>query len=150
PYRWEDPIQVGNDILGASQTLNLTYVASEEGGDTVHGFKFLAPVGRYVLLTVKDGIQGTGGYISAKPFVATFQVQPYRQALTFLGQGSLLSMSGDKKIGFLVRDVGKVEVEVGRVLPNQLQHLAPQMGNFSRPQVYQDLEDKLVERFTMT
>src|SRR5215468_12186211 len=33
PYRWEDPIQVGNDILGASQTLNLTYVASEEGGD---------------------------------------------------------------------------------------------------------------------
>ena len=44
----------------------------------------------------------------------------------------------------------KVEVEIGRVLPNQLQHLAPQMWDFSRPALYGNLEDKLVERFTTT
>lgn len=149
PYQWVDPSQVGNDILAASQYLNLTYVPSEEGGETLHGFKFLAPVGRYLFVIVKDGIQGTGGYISGKASISTLKVEPYRQALTFLGHGSLLSLAGDRKLGFLVRDVSKVEVEVGRVLPNQLHHVAPQIYDFSRPAIYEELEDTIVERFTV-
>src|SRR5262249_34859601 len=109
-----------------------------------------APVGRYLYVTVKDGVQGTGGYISGKPFVGVVRVQQYRRALTFLGQGSLLSLSGDRKVGFLVRDVDSVDVEIGRVLPNQLQHLAPKMWDFSKPTLYGNIEDKLVERFTDT
>ena len=120
----------------SAEPVSLSYVPSDEGGNTSHGFKFLAPVGRYLYVTVKDGVQGTGGYISGKPFVATVRVEPYQQALTFLGQGALLSLSGDRKVGFLVRDVDKVQVEIGRVLPNQLQHLAPQMWDFSRPALY--------------
>ena len=149
PYNWSDEGQVGNDILAKSASLPLTYVASDSGSETTHGFKFNAPVGRWVFLWVKDGVQGTGGYVSGKPYAATILVTPYRQALTFLGKGALLSLAGDKKVGFLVRDVDKVQVEVGRVLPNQLQHLAPLMWDFSKPQVY-GLEDAIVERFTAT
>jgi alpha-2-macroglobulin len=148
-YAWIDASEIGNDILAKSQTLPLTYVASDGGSQTTHGFKFNAPVGRYVFLWVKEGVQGTGGYISAKPYNTTIQVIPYRQALTFLGKGALLSLAGDRKVGFLVRDVDKVQVEVGRVLPNQLQHLAPQMWDFSKPKV-SGLEDSIVERFTAT
>ncbi|HWW86414.1 MAG TPA: MG2 domain-containing protein [Vicinamibacterales bacterium] len=151
PYDWRgDENGVGGEILGTSEQVSLSYVQSETGGNTAHGFKFHAPVGRYLHLTVKDGIQGTGGYISGKPYVAIVKVSPYRRLLTFLGQGALLSLSGDKKVGFLSRDVESVDVEVGRVLPNQLQHLAPQMWDFSRPGVYPNLEDTLVERFTTT
>src|SRR5262249_10350194 len=150
PYDWREdpPDTIGRDILAMSTVVNVNYVPSDEGGDTAHGFKVRAPVGRYLLVTVKDGVQGTGGYISGKPFLGVVRVPQYRRALTFLGQGSLLSLSGDRKIGFLVRDVPSVEVEIGRVLPNQLQHLAPQMWDFSRPGLYGNLEDKLVERFT--
>ena len=147
PHKWSDESEIGNDILAKSQSLPLTYVASDGGSETTHGFKFNAPVGRYLYLLVKDGVQGTGGYISGKPYTATIQVTPYRQALTFLGKGALLSLAGDRKVGFLVRDVDKVQVEVGRVLPNQLQHLAPQMWDFSKPQLG-GLEDSIVERFT--
>lgn len=149
PYNWGDESKIGNDILAKSQALALTYVASDGGSQTTHGFKFNAPVGRYVFLWVKDGVQGTGGYVSGKPYAATIQVTPYRQALTFLGNGALLSLAGDRKVGFLVRDVDRVRVEVGRVLPNQLQHLAPQMWDFSRPQLY-GMEDSIVERFSTT
>ncbi len=150
PFHWDDPNQIGNDIVAKSDPMNLSYVASDEGGDTSHGFKFRAPVDRYLYVVVKDGVLGTGGYISGKPYVATLKVEPYRQALTFLGQGSLLSLSGDRKVGFLVRDVDKVEIDIGRLLPNQVQHLAPTMWEYSRPYLYQDLEDKLVERITTT
>jgi alpha-2-macroglobulin len=147
PYSWNDESQVGKEILALSQRVPLSYVSSEQGGDTSHGFKFRAPVGRYIYVVVPDGVEGIGGYISGKPFVATFQVEPYRQALTFLGKGALLSLSGDEKVGFLVRDVGHVEIEIGRVLPNQLQHIAPMMGDFSAPYVNPRLADQVVERF---
>ena len=150
PYRWENPEEIGADILATSEPLAINYVPSEEGGNTSHGFKFLAPVGRYLHVTVKDGVQGTGGYISGKPYVATLRVERYKRALTFLGTGALLPLTGDRKVGFLSRDVEKVDVEIARVLPNQLHHLAPQMWDFARPSLYDDVEDKLVERFTIT
>ena len=109
PYRWTNVSEIGADILAASPPVPLTYVPSDEGGNTSHGFKFLAPVDRYVYVQVKDGVAGTGGYISGKPFLATVRVEPYHQALTFLGQGALLSLTGDRKVGFLVRDVDEVD-----------------------------------------
>ena len=150
PYEWYDEEQIGADVLAKSEPITVSYVPSDEGGNTAHGFRFLAPVGRYLHVTVKDGVQGIGGYLSGKPFVATIKVSPYRRALTFLGQGALLSMSGDKQVGFLSRDVERVDVEIARVLPNQLQHVAPQMWDFQKPELYSDLEDKLVERFVTT
>jgi alpha-2-macroglobulin len=150
PYQWGNPAEIGADLLAASEPVSLTYVAADEGGDTSHGFRFRAPVGRFLHVTVKDGVQGTGGYLSGKPYVSTVKVGPYHRALTFLGQGALLSLSGDKTIGFLSRDVEQVDVEIARVLPNQLQHLAPQMWDFSKPSLYEGMEDKLVERFTTT
>jgi uncharacterized protein YfaS (alpha-2-macroglobulin family) len=149
-YRWDNAPAVGADILAKADPVTVSYVPSEEGGNASHGFKFLAPVGRYLHVTVKDGVEGTGGFLSGKPFVATVRVGPYRRALTFLGQGALLSLTGDRRAGFLVRDIGRVEVEIGRVLPNQLQHLAPQMWDFSKPSLYGNVEDKLVERITTT
>ncbi len=149
PFDWRsNDAQIDNDILAQAKPLDLAYVASDDAGNTSHGFKFVAPVGRYLYVVVKDNVQGIGGYISGKPYGATVRVEPYEPALTFLGQGSLLSLSSDKQVGFLVRDVDKVDVEIARVLPNQLQHLTPQMWNFSRPNLYGDFEDRLVERFT--
>src|SRR3954464_6070454 len=147
PYDWRDVSEIGADILAKTPAVNATYVPSDEGGDTSHGFKFQAPIGRYLYVLIRDGVEGTGGYISGKPYVGTIKVDPYPRALMFLGEGALLSLSGDRKVGFLVRDVAKVQVEIGRVLPNQLQHLAPEMLDFSRPGLYGGLEDTLVERF---
>lgn len=147
PYSWYDESQIGKDILAISQPVPLTYVSSEQGAGVSHGFKFQAPVGRHIYVLTSEGVEGIGGYVSGKPYAGTLKVQPYRQALTFLGKGALLSLSGDKKIGFLTRDVDHVEIEIGRVLPNQLQHIAPTMWNFSQPNVYPGLSDQLVERF---
>ena len=131
-------------------TLPLSYVPSDEGGDTSHGFRFRAPVGRYIHVLVKEDVPGTGGYVSGKPYAEPVKVEPYPRALKFLGEGALLAPGGDRKVGFLVRDVGTVRIEIGRVLPNQLQHLAKAMWNFARPDLYGDLEDSVVERFVVT
>ena len=100
---------------------------------------------------VKDGVQGTGGYLSGKPFVATVKVEPYhaRADVPRAGRAAVAVRRPEGRIPRRATS-SKVEVEIGRVLPNQLQHLAPQMWDFSRPELYGDLEDKLVERFATT
>ncbi len=147
-YQWNDTSEIGQDILARSTPVALTYVPSDDNGGTSHGFKFRAPIGRFLHVVVKDGVQGIGGYLSGKPYVDTVEVEPFPKTLTFLGEGALLSLSGDRQVGFLVRDVDHVEVEIARVLPNQLQHVAPLMGDMLRPSIYSGLEDRLVERFT--
>ena len=147
-YNWVDQSQVGREILAASQLLKTSYVASDAGGETNHGFKFNAPVGRYVFVSVAEGVAGIGGYVSGKPFASTIQVMPYPQALRFLGEGALLSLRGDKKIGYVTRDVDYVQVEVGRLLPNQLHHLSARMFNYAKPNFEDELTDSVTDRFT--
>jgi uncharacterized protein YfaS (alpha-2-macroglobulin family) len=148
PYAWTDAAQVGKDIVAASQVLKTSYVPSDSGGDTVHGFKFNAPVGRYLFVSVVAGVEGIGGYVSGKTFIDTLRVAPYPPALRFLGQGALLSLGGDKKVGFVARDVDYVQVEIGRVLPNQLHHLSFRMYDYAKPDVADRLGDRIAERFT--
>ncbi len=147
PFSWNSPVQIGADILALSQPVSLSYVPSDDGSGTAHGFRLTAPVGRYLYVQVQDNLQGIGGYITAKPYLATVKVQPYPRALTFLGEGALLPLTGNRKVGFLTRDVAYVRVEIGRLLPNQLQHLETAMWDFSRPGLYGDLENRLIERF---
>ena len=147
-YQWTNNTEIGEDILAKSETVAVTYVPSDEGGDTSHGFRFRAPVGRFVHVLVNQDVQGVGGYVSGKPYSEPVKVDPFPRKLKFLGEGALLAPSGDRKVGFLVRDVETVQVEIGRVLPNQLQHLSREMWNFASPNVYQDLEDRMVERFS--
>lgn len=147
PYHWT-PQEIGNDILPKCQSVPLSYISQEGSGDLAHSFKFRAPVGRYLYAVVSDGVEGVGGYVSGKPSVSTVLIKPYPQKLEFLGQGALLPLTGDKKVGFVARAVDKVQVEIGRVLPSQLQHLAPQMWDFSKPGIGPDVTDTIVERFT--
>ena len=58
-------------------------------------------------------------------------------------------MSGDRKVAILVRDLPGVRMEIGRVLPAQLQHLVSQSGgDFSNPQFGGSVgPDNLAERF---
>src|SRR5439155_368102 len=69
--------------------------------------------------------------------------------LKILSQGSLLAVSGERKVAILVRDLPGLRIEVGRVLPSQLQHLVSQsFGDFAHPQFGNQFgSDNLVERF---
>src|SRR5262249_9802821 len=59
PYDWSEENEIGADILAKAPAVTVGYVPSDEGGDTSHGFKFQAPVGRYLYVLVKDGVEGT-------------------------------------------------------------------------------------------
>lgn len=148
PYLWS-PDEVTPDIIGLSSRLPAKAIAAEHEFSQTHGFKLQVDVGRQLFVKINKDIKSFGGYQLPKPEYRTLTVPSYPKELHILGEGSLLTLSGEKKIALMARDLLGVKVELGRVLPDQIQHLISQTeGEFSHPNFLGDFgQDNLAERF---
>jgi len=126
PYAWYRPEEIGPDILKASTPLPLVPVPAEREYTSRLAFRYDAEPGRYVYVRVNKGLRSYGGYVLGQTWDRTALVPPFPKEVKILGSGSLLSLSGARKVSIYSRDVPALLVEVGRVLPNQLQHLVTQ------------------------
>ncbi len=150
PFNWSSPSQIGPDILSQSEPLKLEVVPAEREHVQQHGFKYSADAGRFVYVKVEKGIKSFGGYMMEKERDGILRVQRYPRQLRIASQGALLALSGEKKLAVLVRDVEGVRYDIGRLLPQQLQHLVTMSdGGFAKPNFDKGFdEDNLAERYT--
>lgn len=139
--------QVDETVLARSEKIALEHVPSIEPLNSLHAFKLRAPPGRYLYLKLPAQIEAVGGYLARHPTESLLRMPDYPRALRFLGDGALLGVNGERRLGFLVRGMDEVQVEVARLLPNQLHHLVDQGGgSFARPYLGNDYFDRMVER----
>jgi len=136
-------------VLKQSRALPLEQIPAEFEYTREHSFKYNADVGSQIYLQIDEGMKSFGGYIMSNTDARVLPVPAFPAELKILSQGSLLAMSGDKKVAVLVRDLPGVKVEIGRILPAQLQHLVSQAdGNFANPRFSGRFGvDNLTERF---
>ncbi|MEO8133584.1 MAG: MG2 domain-containing protein, partial [Betaproteobacteria bacterium] len=136
-HNWSnDRARIGTEVLEASEPLRLQQVPTERENSELHSFKYQAVPGRYVYLRVTKGLKAFGGYQLGKDQDFVVQVPPYPRELRIMAQGSLLALSGEKKLPILARDIEGLRFEIGRLLPQQIQHLVSQAqgGSFSKPE----------------
>jgi alpha-2-macroglobulin len=148
PFDWSSD-EVTDAVLKAGTKLPLEPIPAEREHTQVHSFKYRADVGAYLYVHVDKGVKSFGGYMLGDQVGRVVRVPAFPSELKILSQGALLAMSGEKKVAVLVRDLPGVKVEIGRVLPSQLQHLVSQSsGNFANPEFYGQFgADNLTERF---
>ena len=146
-YSWSTG-EVGEDLLKQSQKLALEAVPTEREFDALHSFKFRAPPRRYVFVKVNKGVHSFGGYVLGKGRNEVVQVPEYPHILRFMADGALLSLSGEKRVSVVARNVPGMELEIARVLPDQLQHLVSfNRGTYAKPELYSFTPDQITERF---
>ena len=126
PYIWDRPEIIGPEILKLSTPLTLTPIPAEREYTARAAFKYEGDPGRFIYVRVTKGLRSFGGYVLGETWDRTAYIPPFPKEIKILGSGSLLSLSGDRKISIYSRDVPALIVDVGRVLPNQLQHLVTQ------------------------
>lgn len=148
PFNWS-PDEVTPAVLKGSRKLDLEALPAEREFTEIHSFRYNADVGQFIFLQVEKGVRAYGGYLLGNRMVHVAQVPPFPAELKILSEGALLPMSGEKKVAVLVRDLPGIQLEVGRVLPSQLQHLVSQSsGTFTDPSFWGSFGlDNLVERF---
>ncbi|MES2885103.1 MAG: alpha-2-macroglobulin [Pseudomonadota bacterium] len=127
PYPWGNE-QVGEAQLKAAAALPLSLNALETEHAEALSFNHKAEPGRWIAVRISKGMKSFGGYELEKSGERVLQVPDYPAELRLVGKGALLAMSGQKKLNVFTRDLPGIKVEVGRLLPGQLQHLVTQSG----------------------
>lgn len=143
PHSWELS-QVTSEILKEATPLKLEAIGGEVESTKTASFRYRSDPGRYVYLTVAKDMRSFGGYQLFRTYAEVQQVPPFPKTLKILGNGALLTMSGDKKIGVFVRDVEAVEYEVARVEPHQVHHLLDRQGHWAK---FSDVRELLDSRY---
>ena len=150
-FDWSaDPKAATDAVLRRAKKLTLNPIAGEREVGEMTSFRMpQAEGGRYLLVRVAKGLKTPGGYQLGEMQQSVTLLKTFAPELKIMSGGSLLALSGEKKLPILVRDLPGVRVEIGRLLPQQLQHLVTQSsGDFSHPQFYRGLQsDNLVDRF---
>ena len=149
PHQWQDVSEITPALLTSAKKLALSAIPAEREFTETHAFHYNADVGRFIYVQVNKGVKSFGGYLLGERQHFVMQVPPFPSELKILSQGALLALSGEKKVAVLVRDLPGVKVEIGRVLPGQLQHLISQSsGSFANPEFYGSFgQDNLTERY---
>ncbi|MDD5058367.1 MAG: MG2 domain-containing protein [Sideroxydans sp.] len=146
---WNDTADVTDGVLKQSKKIALTAIPAEREIIETHSYKFTAEPGRYMLVRIAKGLSSAGGYQLGETRDAILRVQQSSPELSIMSKGSLLAMSGEKKLPVIARDLPGMHIEIGRLLPQQLQHLVTQsQGEMSNPAFYSGITpDELTERF---
>lgn len=137
---WESADQVDVDVLKVSQKLPVVFRDATADGDsggkdrTRHWLTFAAPEKRQVLILVKQGLESVDGFRLARDARHLATLAENQRELKILHDGALLSLTGTKKLGVAVRGLPKVRVQLQRILPHNMHHLARfTRGDFRNP-----------------
>ncbi|MDD2463657.1 MAG: alpha-2-macroglobulin [Desulfobulbus sp.] len=134
-----------------TQSVPLTLVPSVEPLNTHHSFTLKVPIKRQLVVKVDEHVEAVGGYLMKEPLITLLSSGEYPKVVKLLGDGALLSLHGEKQVGFMAQGVPGVKVEIARLVPGQLHQLVDQnYGQFGQPSVYNDDFDRLVERQSYT
>jgi len=133
-FAWSDPAEVVPQAMALATPVAIQWLPSEREFNPEQSFKFTADRGRYILVTVRSGLVGFGGYKLSKDYARVIAVPNFPNLLKIGSAGSVLSLSGEKKISIVSRGVDAMQIEVSRLLPGSVSHLVSQtQGSFSRP-----------------
>ncbi len=134
PYRWRAVGEITDAVLKDSNEIKLEALPTEKDYSSAISFKYFAEVGRYLYVKIDKGIKSYGDYILSKNFESVNFVPELPQELMIMHKGSLLSMTGEKKLTILTRNIEALHFEIARVIPSQINHLMSQTyGNFNDP-----------------
>lgn len=148
---WSDPSKIGPEILKLSSPVKLKPLPRDREYAELHSFKYSAPPGKYLYIKVNKGIKSFGGYLLAKEFDAIQRVPDLPQELGLMASGSILSLRGEKRLSVFARDIDAVRFEIGRVVPDDINHLVTQTrGDIKSPEFlnYEFNEENISEHFT--
>lgn len=133
-YDWQNPGEVTADILRLSSPVALDTIPADRDYATLHSYKINAATPRYMYVKIDKGVHGFGDFVLLNDYVAVIKVPEYPKEIGFLHKGSLLALSGEKKLSAVVRGIPAVKFQIARVLPGDVNQLVTQTaGNYSNP-----------------
>jgi uncharacterized protein YfaS (alpha-2-macroglobulin family) len=140
---WQSAAEIDAATLAKSTPAALTAMPTEEDYATLHSFKLKVPENAWIFVRIDQGLAGLGGYVLGDNFVSICRAPPYPREVRIMHDGSLLALTGERKLSIESRGVGQLEFRLARVTPASINHLVSQTeGNFQNPAFTNDNFDE--------
>ena len=132
--------EIDDTLLGLSQRVELTALPIEGDYGEQVSFSYKAPSGRFLSVRMKDQVEAFGGYVIKQGTKLVLQVPEIPKEVRIMHEGSLLAMSGEKKIALYSNDLDYVRFEIGRIIPDQVNNLITQTQGDMKDISFEDTE----------
>lgn len=153
-YPWQSEREIVPEVLALATPVELEWLPTEREFSDVQSARFKAATGAYVIAKVARGLRSFGDYPLARDRAFLLRAEEYPQEVRILHDGSLLSLSGERQLSILARNVPAVRFELSRLLPGSVALLLSQSerdSRFQKPKFdyWKDFGlDDISERFT--
>ncbi|MEO9853445.1 MAG: alpha-2-macroglobulin [Reichenbachiella sp.] len=149
-HYWNDVTKIGPEVRKLSVPIELKAMQTEHDYGAINSYKMKAPPARHIYVKIKKGTQFYGKYFLSKDYESIVKLKDFPVDLEIMHDGIILSSTGEKKISIVSQGVERVGFEIGRVLPDQINHLITQSnGDLTNLNFRNRLfsEDNIVESF---
>lgn len=153
-YLVEKNAKITPKVLNTAKKLNLEQMPSEEESK-IHSFKFdfNDKKSEYqIYVKVNPVIVSQSGFKMSQEQTSAVRVPSYPKEISFMGEGSIIPLSGSKTLNIFSLGVDKIDVTLARIMPDQINHLISQTySNMQNPEFrerYTFNEDNISEKFT--
>lgn len=144
-------INVDQKDLANAKPLVLKSIDTEQDYQNQISFEFKAEQNTQIYIEVNQPLVSDGGYYLSSKFHDVQTVPMFPAIMSFAARGSLLSLTGDKKIPVVSRNMSKLKLKIERVIPSQLQHLVSFNENDFEWMDFGDMDsDHFVEKYDIT
>ena len=126
--------EIDKAVLDSSDVLKLETLPIEGSFAKTLSFSFDAPSKRSIYVKVAGNLDFTGGYRDKKGYEQVIPLVDIPKEVRIMYDGSILSMAGERTISLYANDIEHVQFEVGRIIPDQINHFITQTnGEYSNP-----------------
>jgi uncharacterized protein YfaS (alpha-2-macroglobulin family) len=150
-HYWGNPAEIDPEIKKLSTPVELIEMESEHEFQAINSFKIKVPPLKYLYIKIKKGAPFYGKYHLSKNFEDIIKTQPFAEQLEIMHDGIILSSTGEKKVSIMAQGIKRVKFKIGRLLPDQINHLVTQSnGDLTNIQFrnYNFSQDNIVENYS--
>ncbi|MWP61834.1 MG2 domain-containing protein [Gilliamella sp. Pas-s25] len=149
---YKTKLNVTPEILKTATPLSIKPIDTELAYQNQISFELKTEQNSELYIEVNQPLTSQEGYFLKGQYKEVLTVPSYPTYLNFAASGSLLSLSGEKKLPIVSRNVEQMKLEIDRVIPSQLQHLVA----FNQSYEFNDMNfgeldnDHFVEKYSIT
>ena len=149
--RWQSPRQVTPDVLQQAERLEVELTPVERDSSALHSIAIDVPENRWVYLRIDEGLRSDGDFVLSRPFDTVLRIPGYPKEAKIAQSGAVLPLTSTHRLTFVSRGVDALQIELGRLIDHDVNHLASQTGgDIKSPYFnnYQFDEDNVTSRIT--
>lgn len=141
--------QVDEKVLANSEAITLKLIPNPRSSSTIFNFVIDQPERASLYLKVDEKLTSVNNFVYNSSYETILSLPEYPREASILGEGSVLSASGDQQLTVLTRGLPALKYSVGQLLNNQINHLVTQTrGDISSPYFKNwDLNEQHISEF---